>query len=469
MINTIKIIISIILICSYSNANAAKKQAPQSQEQVLLSFAPLVKKASPAVVNIYTKKKIKVKRSASPFFNDPLFNHFFADRFKSGKTQERISSSLGSGVIVSSDGKIITNHHVVSDSTDITVVLSDRREFSAKKIVDDKRTDLTLLQIDTKGDELPFINLMDSDNLEVGDIVMAIGNPFGVGQTVTNGIVSAVARTTVGVSDYHFFIQTDAAINPGNSGGALINMNGDLAGINSAIFSKGGGSNGIGFAIPANMVATVIRSQQGNVIRPWLGVTMQGVTQELANSLGMKIPSGAIVSSLNKNGPAAKAGIKVGDVVIGINQHEIMDEHSLKFRTATYEVGKKAIFKILRKGDIKNIKVTMVAPPENPKRDLRLIAGKNALSGATIGNLSPALAEELGINMSLSGVTIIRMNRGIASSIGINTKDIIKSINGSIVTSAKQAQKVLNKGSDNGWTIAVKRGERLLKIIWNGR
>ncbi|MCE3232743.1 MAG: Do family serine endopeptidase [Rickettsiaceae bacterium] len=456
----------LVLFCS-SYSYADDKKIPGSKEEVMLSFAPLVKKASPAVVNIYSKKKVQVRSGLSPFLNDPVFQHFFGDKFAEDGVTERVESSLGSGVIVSQDGHIITNSHVIAGSTEITVVLSDRREFEAKVLVKDDRTDLALLKI--AGDKhLPFLELMDSDKLEVGDLVVAIGNPFGVGQTVTSGIVSAVARTTVGVSDYQFFIQTDAAINPGNSGGALINMEGKLAGINSAIFTRSGGSEGVGFAIPANMVATVVRSKGDHIVRPWLGLSTKSVNYEIAKSLGMETPNGAIVAKIIEDSPAADAGLQVGDVIVAVDEHDISDEHSLNFRVATYEIGGSAEFKILRGDSTKKLKVDMKAAPEEPKRDARFIKGNNPLAGATVANISPALIEELGLNITESGVIITGVEPGVASSLGFHKNDIIKQINGIEITTTQQLEEVLKEKAQSG-KITIKRGNRVVNVILNVR
>lgn len=449
---------------------AVEKRVPDSNEEVILSFAPLVKSASPAVVNIYTKKKITV-RTRSPFFNDPLFQHFFGNNIPDGGVTEKIESSLGSGVVVRPDGLIITCHHVISGSDEITVVLNDRREFDAKVMLLDEKTDLALLKIDVGSEQLAHLALMDSDRLEVGDIVLAIGNPFGVGQTVTSGIVSAVARTTVGVSDYQFFIQTDASINPGNSGGALINMEGKLVGVNSAIFSKSGGSNGIGFAIPSNMAATVIDSvatgDAKRVVRPWMGLSVQQVTQDIAHSLGMDRPTGALVAQLYPKGPAAQAGLMVGDVIVGLDSHDILDEHALHFRVATYKIGSEAEFSVLRDGKIKKIQMKMMAPVELPARDIRVVDGKNPLAGVTVANLSPALADELGLNMLSEGVIVMRLGSGIANNAGLATRDVLRQINGKKVESTKQLEKLLANPQKH-WEITIQRGSRLLNIIWSG-
>ncbi|MBT3702547.1 MAG: trypsin-like serine protease, partial [Alphaproteobacteria bacterium] len=309
-----------------SKSNKLDRVLPDSRQQVQLSFAPLVKRVRPAVVNIYTRKVVK-KSFRSPFFNDPFFKRFFGEKFALGAPRERIQNSLGSGVIVRADGLVVTNHHVIKGADEITVALADRREFAAEIVVKDERTDLAVLRIDPRGEVLSHLELIDSDNLEVGDLVLAIGNPFGVGQTVTSGIVSALARTQVGVADFASFIQTDAAINPGNSGGALVTMGGKLAGVNTAIFSRSGGSNGIGFAIPANMVRSVIDGavSGGEIVRPWLGASGQAVTRDIAQAQGLDRPGGVLINSLFKGGPAQNAGLKVGDIVTAVDDHEIFD------------------------------------------------------------------------------------------------------------------------------------------------
>ena len=270
---------------------AAAEDVPSSRAEIQLSFAPLVKQVAPAVVNIYTHTVVTQQQPLSPLFNDPFFRQFFGDDFF-GKPVERDQNALGSGVLVRADGLVVTNVHVIKGAQEIKVVLSDGREFTAKPVTVDDQTDIALLKIDPAGAELPVLELADSDALEVGDLVLAIGNPFGVGQTVTSGIISALARTQRGINDYGFFIQTDAAINPGNSGGALVTLDGRLAGINTAIVTRTGGSVGIGFAIPANMVRTVIAAVDngGQVVRPWIGATGQPVTAELAEGFGLAHP-----------------------------------------------------------------------------------------------------------------------------------------------------------------------------------
>lgn len=444
------------------------KELPVSKENLQVSYAPLVKKASPAVVNIYTKKKVKVQTGFSPFMNDPLFQNFFGT-VPGGGVTERVENSLGSGVIVKENGLIITNNHVISGSQDIRVVLHDKREFDAKIIIADEKTDLALLKIEPSDEKLNYLELMDSDKLEVGDIVLAIGNPFGVGQTVTSGIVSALARATVGVSDYEFFIQTDAAINPGNSGGALVSMDGKLAGINTAIFSKSGGSQGIGFAIPANMVATILQNKGEKIVRPWMGITTQEVTQDIANSLGIKLPSGVLISEVSKNSPADKSGLKVGDVVMDVDGHNIEDAHALNFRVGTYAIGSEAKFKVLREGEEVFLTVKMEAAPGVSGKDLYKITGNNLLSGLTIANISPAISDVLGIKGIIKGVVVVNVEKGIAAGFGIAKGDIIKQVNNSEITSVEQLQKIVKGQKINKWQLTIQRGSQLLSIVYSGR
>ena len=360
----------------------ADQQTPQSTEQIQLSFAPIVRKTAPAVVNVYAKSVVASREDK--FFDDPFFRRFFGGDGSFGRPRERVQNSLGSGVIVDPSGLIVTNNHVIANGTDIKVVLADRREFEARVLLKDERTDLAVLKIDVQDEALPALALGDSDGLEVGDLVLAIGNPFGVGQTVTNGIVSALARTKVGVSDYQFFIQTDAAINPGNSGGALVNMSGELIGINTAIFSRGGGSIGIGFAIPANMVRTVVASaESGNaaIKRPWLGVELQDVTADIATSLGMSRPEGTLIVGLHPDSPLTRAGLKRGDVILAIEGKPVENSQELGYRVATTPIGATTIVEYLRIGDRKETQVTMVAAPETVQRDDKVIEGHNPLAG----------------------------------------------------------------------------------------
>lgn len=451
-----------------SGEAAAATQVPGSAEEVTLSFAPLVKKAAPAVVNIYTRKVVQT-RQVSPLFNDPFFRRFFGEGFGRGlgQPQQRVQNSLGSGVIVNADGLIVTNHHVIDGADEITVVLADRRDFEATVVGKDERTDLAVLRIDTKGEKLPFLEFRDSDTLQVGDLVLAIGDPFGVGQTVTSGIVSALARTHVGISDLNFFIQTDAAINPGNSGGALVTMDGKVAGINTAIFSKSGGSHGIGFAIPSNMVRSVIAAltHGGRLIRPWMGASGQTVTAEIAASLGMARPMGVLINTIDPRSPAREAGIEVGDVLLAVNGQTVDDPQGLRFRLAILTVGKTADLTIWRRGQARDVTLRLVAPPEDPPRDTTEIDGTNPLSGATVANMSPALADELGLDAAESGVFVLELRRGAtAGGLGFRPGDRILAINGDEIVSVSQLKTVLARKVDR-WRISLSRGGKALNWV----
>jgi Do/DeqQ family serine protease len=326
-------------LLSLASGGVLAQAVPSSRADLTYSFSSVVKRTAPAVVNVFSRRVVQA-RNLSPLFNDPFFQQFFGNDFGGG-VQQRVQSSLGSGVILRADGLIVTNNHVIKNSDQITVVLNDRREYPAHVLLADERIDLAVLKIDPGKTVLPTLALADSDQLEVGDFVLAIGNPFGVGQTVTSGIISALARTQVGISDYGFFIQTDAAINPGNSGGALVTMDGKLAGINTAIYSQSGGSIGIGFAIPANMVASFLAAELkgGHLDRPWIGVSGQAVSADMAEALGLDHPTGIIVDDLYPGSPAAEAGLKRGDVIIAVNGKSVEDAGSLRFRLATLNIG----------------------------------------------------------------------------------------------------------------------------------
>jgi Do/DeqQ family serine protease len=394
--------------------DAATKEVPAFQAQIQLSFAPLVKQAAPAVVNIYTRKVVE-QVARSPLFKDPFFRRFFGERFGpgNGQPQRRQQNSLGSGVLVTADGMIVTNHHVIAGADEIIVALSDRRVFEASLVLDDERTDLAVLKINTESEKLPYLELRDSDSLEVGDLVLAIGNPFNVGQTVTSGIVSALARTGIGVSDFQFFIQTDAAINPGNSGGALITMDGRLVGVNTAIYSKTGGSHGIGFAVPSAMVRAVLANAKAgrrHVERPWLGAATQALTADMAASLGMKQPLGVMVRALHRDGPADRAGMAVGDVILSIDGHDVASPKALDFRLGTRMIGKAARLDVWRNDDTRSLTLKLVPAPEVPPRNVSELRGRQPLAGATVANLSPALAEELSLDTLESGVIIVKLD-----------------------------------------------------------
>lgn len=462
-------IVAVMMIGIGATAFAQGRDVPSSREQVMLSFSPLVKQVSPAVVNIYTKRI--VTRKISPFGSDPFFEQFFGRGFGGGLSKQQIERSLGSGLIVESSGVIITNAHVVKGAQEISVVLNDGREFDAQVSLSDKSTDLAVLRVDTKGKELPSARLKPSESLEVGDIVLAIGNPFGVGQTVTSGIVSALARSSLNINDFNFFIQTDAAINPGNSGGPLVSMDGSVIGLNTAIYSRSGGSLGIGFAIPSEMVATVIAAeksgaQNAGVVRPWLGASGQSVTSDIADSLGLNRPAGVLISAIHKSSPARKAGLKVGDVVTAINERKIHDPAELKFRLATVPIGDKADLDVIRKGKKITLKMEAMVPPNDPPRNDTLLEGNHLLDGATVGNLNPLVGVELGIEQSREGVVVLKVDRRKQASRLIAAGDIILAINDDEVDDIKDLKRELEQAQTrNVFDLKLERNGKISRIV----
>ncbi len=448
---------------------AQSRVVPQAQTDLYLSFAPLVKKTAPAVVNIYTKRQVRA--APSPLANDPFFRRFFGDQF-GGNSGGSVQNSLGSGVIVDPSGIIITSNHVIRGADEITVVLADRREYEASVQRTDERTDLAVLRIDPGVERLPSLELRDSDDVDVGDLVLAIGNPFGVGQTVTSGIVSAVARTMVGISDYRFFIQTDAAINPGNSGGALVSMDGKLVGINTAIFARdGGGSIGIGFAIPSNMVKTVITDigRGGKIVRPWFGATGQTVTSDVAASVGLPRPGGVVLTEVYPGGPAERAGLKRGDVILKVEGRDVGDGEALRFRIATNPIGTTVQLTAWRNNREQPIEIGLVAPPETPARDLTPLRGNHPLAGATVANLSPALIEELGAaELPPRGVVIMEVRRGSpAQLIRLAPGDMVMKINDREIRSVEELRRIVATPA-LPWRMAVRRGDRVINLVVGG-
>jgi len=393
-----------------TGASRLERRLPGGQGEVLLSYAPVVREVAPAVVNIYAARKVEV---SSPFMNSPFFRRFFGDNYSFGVPRERVQRSLGSGVIVRPEGIIVTNNHVIEEADVIKVVLNDRREFAAETILTDERTDLAILRIADGDGPFPTVELDDSDDVAVGDIVLAIGNPFGIGQSVSGGIVSATARTQTGISDFGFFIQTDAAVNPGNSGGALVGLRGKLLGINTAIFSRTGDTSGIGFAIPANMVRSVLRAalDDGELIRPWLGIAGQSVNADMADALGLSRPGGVIVDQLYPGAPASEAGLQAGDVILEIDGKEVIDEQGMRYRIATREDGEVVTVTVLRDDERRDFPVTLTTLPETPERNLTTLEGRHPFQGVTVGNLSPRFAQELGLDPMSEGVIVADVAR----------------------------------------------------------
>jgi len=454
----------LIFLLMLAPASAQTRVPPRDRELIRLSFAPVVKKAAPAVVNVYARRVVRGTAGPAALLNDPLWRHFFGDQSPFGVPRERVENSLGSGVIVDGHGLIMTNHHVIQNAQEILVVLADRREFEARVLLSDERADLAVLKIAPHDELLPTIEIGDSDQLEVGDLVLAIGNPFGVGQTVTSGIVSGLARTAVGIGDFRSFIQTDAAINPGNSGGALIDLDGRLVGINTAIFSRSGGSIGIGFAIPTNMVRIVLQaaSNGGRIVRPWLGASGQGVTADLAASLGLPRPEGVLLKEVVPGSPAAQAGLRVGDVVLAIEGHEIEDPESLRFRIATLPLNAAARISLWRGGARRDVVATVAPPPEQPPRQVTPLTGRHPLSGATVANLNPAFADELGLDAAQRGVVVTHLeSASVAERIGLQHGDILVNLNKRPIESVTQLQQLL-AATPPPWVVTYRHGDRLI-------
>ncbi len=449
---------------------ADQVKVPESREEIALSFAPVVRRVAPAVVNIYAKRMVR-QRAFSPLFDDPFFKRFFGDSFgRLGQPRERVQNALGSGVIVDAGGLVVTNYHVIQGASEITVVLADRREFSAELVVSDERSDLSVLRIDAAGEALPTLEFKDSDEAEVGDLVLAIGNPFGVGQTVTSGIISALARTQAGISDFNFFIQTDAAVNPGNSGGALVTLDGRLIGINTAIYSRSGGSIGIGFAVPSEMVRTVVASAQagGRIMRPWAGIVGQTLSADLAEGFGLSRPGGVVVNQVYDGGPANAAGIRQGDVIVEIDGERVNDVETLQFRVATGRLGEHLGLQVVRAGDIVDLALPLSEAPETPPRDLKTLDGRHPLKGATIANLSPALAEELDLQGAWDGVILLKVPRGtVARRYRFRPGDVLLEINDEKVTRAADVEALLTRASDR-WTVVFRRKGRVRRVELSG-
>jgi Do/DeqQ family serine protease len=426
------------------------RRAPASRQEMQLSLAPVVSRASPAVVNIYAARVTRV-------INDPFMGRF-GGMF--GIPQEQIQRSLGSGVIVRADGVIVTNNHVVENAQQLKVILSDKREFDARIILTDPRTDLAVLRIDQAS--LPTLRFADTRQAQVGDLVLAIGNPFGLQQTVTSGIISALGRTDVGINDFSSFIQTDASINPGNSGGALVDMNGDLVGVNTAIFSRDGQSAGVGFAIPSEMVRRVVESAvtDGRVVRPWLGVRGQPVTQDIARALGLDRPRGVLVGDLYDGGPAARAGLQRGDVILAVGGVEVFDDQGVRFQAATQRPGASLAIEYMRGSNRSTVQARVEAPPRRPAPEPRELSGRNPLSGTRVLSLSPATAEDQGLDHFAVGVLIEAIDRrGIAAQIGLRPGDIIVEINGQAMRTTADVARALGVDTRQ-WSLGVERNGR---------
>ena len=416
-----------------------------------MSFAPIVHRAAPAVVNVYSTRTVRTQ--VDPFW--AMFGGMSVPR-------ERVEGSLGSGVIVRADGVIVTNNHVIAGGQQLRVVLSDRREFPARVLLADARSDIAVLKIDAKGESLPVLPIDGRNDVQVGDLVLAIGDPFGVGQTVTNGIVSGLARTDVGASDSGFFLQTDAAINPGNSGGPLVDMDGNLIGLNTSIISRSGSSSGVGFAIPAALVKRVVESAVGGAKapqRPWFGAKVTAVTADVASSLGRGAPQGVLVADVYPDGPAERAGLQVGDLVLQVDGQPVNDQASLNYLISTHRPGDRVAVSYVRHGAARAATLVVNTPSANPAPDQRTLASRSPLQGATVVNLSPATDDQYGLDLSARGVLVSDAGQGIAAQAGFQAGDVIRAVNGVPVTSTAQLAGLL-ANAGGGWRLTIQRGQQ---------
>ena len=433
---------------SSSDIAAAREKAISPESVKTLSglseaLADVADAVRPAVVNISTTSVVNMEDSPyGDMFNDPFFRHFFGDGHPGMKRKYK-SSALGSGVIVNENGFILTNNHVVKGADEIKVILYDKREFKGKVVGTDPRTDLSVVKIEATN--LPTLTLGDSSKLKTGDVVLAIGNPFGLNQTITMGIVSAVGRSNIGLADFEDFIQTDAAINPGNSGGALVNGRGELVGINTAIFSTSGGYMGIGFAIPSDMAKSVMDSiiKHGKVIRGWLGVSIQNLTPDLAKSLGIKETEGALIAGVENSSPADKAGLKRGDLITEMNGKKITDATTLRNVVASMAPGAKTDIKIIRSG--KELTITAVLGEYKEKKIVKKTAYNNAFKGVTVQELTPSLRDKLNLPEGMAGVVVTDIASDSPSQGLLQVNDVIEEMNRKAVRSAQEYEAIVSK------------------------
>lgn len=449
-----------VLSLALATVASAETKVPTSQAEISLGFAPLVKEAAPAVVNIYAKRVVEVRES--PFQGDPFFQNLFRDF---GTARPRVQNSLGSGVILSEDGIVVSNYHVVGMATDIRVVLNDRREFTAQVLLSDEANDLAILQLDEPG-TMPYLPLRDSDSVEVGELVLAIGNPFGVGQTVSSGIVSGLARTGAAAgTGQGYFIQTDAPINPGNSGGALIDVNGDLIGVNTRILTRSGGSNGIGFAIPANLVAEFVdQAKAGNARfeKPWAGAAGQSVDADIAESLGLDRPGGILISSLHPASPFLAAGIAPGDVILAVDGQPVTNGAEMIFRMSVAGQGGTATIAGVFGGKPGEIDVALIAPPEEPSRETLETSRRTVLPGVTVSRINPALTAEMGLPLSAEGI-VVENPGDLGARVGLRFGDILLGINDTVITRTSDVEDALRQ-TPRRVSMVVQRGSRRVTL-----
>ena len=452
------ILVWVFVSLSFPFVLFAETRIPVNSNEITLSFAPVVKRAAPAVVNIYAKRLVNQNRS--PFQNDPFFRRFFQNRIN---PQKRVQNSLGSGVILSEDGYVVSNYHVVGNASDIRVVLNDRRQFTASVALADEKNDLAILILEN-AESMPFLALREDEAVAVGELVLAIGNPFGVGQTVTSGIISGLARSgTADGSGRGYYLQTDAAINPGNSGGALVDINGSLVGINTSILTRSGGSNGIGFAIPAAFVREFLRQAKSGVKKfeqPWLGVFGQAITPELAEALQLDGFDGMVISALHEKSPLMLAGLSKGDVVVSVDNFAVNGPAEMLYRLTVAGIGSQSKLTIVSGGQRRDLWIKLKPAPNDPPSNLKRLPKTSPLRDLIVRIINPAVQQEMGLGLSTRGIVVVEPGP-IGSRLGFRSGDIIEEINGNRLNSAEQIDELIGTSNRSGQFIISRDGQRL--------
>jgi serine protease Do len=446
----------------------AKDALPISLGNFTNGFSSVLKPALPAVVNIHTSRMVKHEQGMSPFSNDPFFRQFFGDQFGQGKPQPERQQSLGSGVILTPDGTIVTNNHVIDGASDIKVQLSDKREFQAKLIGTDPKTDVAVLKINASG--LPTLPIGDSSALHVGDLVFAIGDPFGIGETATMGIVSATGRGGLGIENYEDFIQTDASINPGNSGGAMIDLHGNLVGINTAILTGGsGGNQGVGFAIPISLAKNVMDQilNHGKVVRGYLGVFIQDVTPEIAKAFGLDQAGGALVGDVSPDTPAARAGLKKGDVILKLNGEPVDSRNQLTLRVSQTPPGTPIKLSVWHDGKMQDMTIKLGELPEkSAKAEGEEASGNSALEGVAVEEITPEIAQDLKLPAGTHGVVVTSVDPSSpAATTGLNRGDVIQEVNHKPVHNVEEYNQAITSSGKKPVLLLVNHGGRTTFIV----
>jgi serine protease Do len=454
---------------AYTQEPGISKEAVDILSKTGQAMAEVAAAVKPAVVNISSTRTVKMRGAANPFFNDPFFKQFFGDEFRSFEhPREHKQASLGSGVIVDGEGYIITNNHVVKDADEIKIKLSDKREFRGKVVGTDPKTDLAIIKIDAH--HLPVLKWGNSDTLKVGETVIAVGSPYGLSQTITSGIVSATGRANVGIADYEDFIQTDAAINPGNSGGALVNVRGELIGINTAIFSTSGGYQGVGFAIPSSMAKVVMENlvKNGKVVRGWLGISIQPVTPELAKQFSLKDEKGVLVGDVVEESPAEKAGFQRGDVIVEFDGREVSEASSFRNTVAATPVGREVAVKLLRDGKSKTVKVTIAEL--SPGMQGQPGSFDNMLKGLQVRDITAEMKRTLDIPRKVTGVIITDIDESSPASGMLAQNDVILEVNKKRINNLKDYEAVVSKiPSGHGVLLLIYRNGSTIYLTLNSR